>query len=79
MPVRSDRVHGAIRRVEEGGAEVEKVEGREAKLKLYSKLLLDCQEAVQSLKDEIGIEKQSKQHRDKDLRLEQLGRLGTLS
>lgn len=75
MSIRSGRVHDAIRRVEEGGAEVEQVTGREAKLKLFSRLLLDCQEAVQSLKDEIGIEKQAKQFPEKEHRLEQLGRL----
>ena len=75
VPIRSDRIHAAIRRVEEAGSEVEQVNGRDTKLKLFSRILLDCQEAVQSLKDEIGIEKQSKQLQDKEHRLEQLGRL----
>ncbi|KAI6654769.1 Signal recognition particle subunit SRP68 [Oopsacas minuta] len=75
VPIRSGRVHDAIRIIEEGGKEVEKATGREAKLKHFARLLLDCQEAVQSIKDEIGIEKQSKQLQEKEHRLEHLGGL----
>ncbi|WP_411023803.1 hypothetical protein, partial [Salmonella sp. s51228] len=60
IPVRSAKIHGIITRVQEDIKEVESVTLRDAKLKLYSRLLMDCQEALQAIKDEIGVEKKFK-------------------
>ena len=57
VPVKNQQVRVALIKLNQTMAEVGREENAEEKMKLYERLMMDCQDAIQTIRDELTQEK----------------------
>lgn len=57
VPIKNQQVRVALIKLNQTVAEVGQEENAEEKMKLYERLLMDCQDAIQMIRDEITQDK----------------------
>ena len=57
IPIKNQQVRVALIKLNQTVSEVAREESTEEKMKLYERLLMDCQDAVQMIRDEANQEK----------------------
>ncbi len=56
MPVRNEKARVFILRMQSKDQELQRTDGAEDKMEIYDNLLMECKEAVQSLKEDLNAE-----------------------
>lgn len=56
MPLRNEKARVFILRVQDKSAELERQESFEKRMEVFDNLLMECKDALQGIKEEIGME-----------------------
>ena len=56
VPVKSEKIRVGFVKLQQLEGELSKVEGGEGKMEVYERLFMECQDAMQTVRDELGAE-----------------------